>query len=112
MPRRLRRLRRLADEHGAAVYVAASPLARLLGLAGLREMPPRSALLVTRCSCVHTFGMRFPIDVLFLDDHCDVVAERRGVRPGRVVRHRGAAAALEFPAAAAQAGEPTSPARR
>ena len=77
--------------------MAASFRARLLGLAGLREMPPRSALLMPRCSSVHTFWMRFPIHVLFLDGDFEVIGERRDMRPGRVVWCRGAAAVVEFP---------------
>ena len=89
------------------VYVATSRRARLLGLAGLRGMPPWSALLLPRCSSVHTFGMRFPIGVLFLDEDFEVIGERRAVKPGRVVWQRGARAVVEF-----QAAEPTSPASR
>ena len=64
VPKRLRRLRRLGEDGEPAVYVADSRRARLLGLAGLRELPYPSALLVLGCSSVHTFGMRFHIDVL------------------------------------------------
>ena len=107
MPKRLRRLPRLGEDGGPVVFVAATRRARLLGLAGLREMPPRSALLLPGCSSVHTFGMRFAIDVLFLDEHREVVGERRGMRPCRVAWQRGAKAALEFPSS--YAVEPTSP---
>ena len=106
VPRRLERLPRLGDGCRVTVYVAASFRARLLGLAGLRAMPRRSALLVPRCASVHTFGMRFPIGVLFLDEEMRVIGERCAVRPGRIVRHRGARAVVEFQA------EPTSPASR
>ena len=89
------------------MYLAASFRARLLGLAGLREMPPGAVLLIPRCSSVHTFGMRFDLDVLFLDGAFEVIGERRAVKPGRLVWHRGARAVAEF-----QAGEPTSPDNR
>lgn len=89
------------------MYVASSMRARLLGLAGLAGMPPRSALLLPRCASVHTFGMRFPIGVLFLDNEMRVIGERREVRPGRIVWQRGARAVVEF-----QAGLPTRPASR
>ena len=39
--------------------------------------------------------MRFPIDVVFLDRHGWAIAIRRGVKPGRVVAHRRAAAVIE-----------------
>jgi len=106
-PSRLERLPRRRVGGRVTVYVAASFRSRLLGLAGLREMPPGTALLIPRCSSVHTFGMRFPIHVLFLDAEFEVIDERRVVKPRRVVWHRGARAVVEF-----QAEEPTSPASR
>ena len=108
VPRRLRRLPRLGEDGGPAVYVAGTPRARLLGLAGLREIPYPSALLILGCSSVHTFGMRFHVDVLFLDEHREVIGERRGLGPCRIAWQRGASAALEFPSAYADV--PTSPA--
>jgi uncharacterized protein len=102
-------MRRLGEDDGPGVYVADSRLARLLGLAGLSEAPRQSALLIADCSSVHTFGMRFRIDVLFLGEDCEVIAERRNLPPGRVVWQRGARAVLEFPSSYA---EPTSDASR
>ena len=92
------------------VYVAATPRSRLLGLAGLREVPYPSALLIPGSSSVHTFGMRFAIDVLFLDEHREVISERRGMRPCRIAWQRGAKAVLEFPSSYAR--EPTRPESR
>ncbi len=106
-PSRLERLPQLGGGERVTVYVAASFRARLVGLAGLCAMPARSALLLPRCSSVHTFGMRFPIHVLFLDQDFEVIAERRSVKPGRFVWQRGAKAVVEF-----QAELPTSPASR
>ena len=54
--------------------------------------------------------MRFRIDVLFLDEHREVIGERRGLGPCRVAWQRGAKAVLEFPSAYADV--PTSPASR
>ena len=62
--------------------IARSPTSRLRGLA-LRRAPPREPLLIPGCRSVHTFGMRFAIDVVFLDSR------------GRVVVCRRAAAAVE-----------------
>lgn len=97
VPRRLARLPRLELPGGARVHVARSLRARLLGLAGLRSAPADAALLLPRCRSVHTLGMRFPIDVCFLDRRGRVVDVVRSVPPGRVVRRRRAAAALEAP---------------
>ena len=75
--------------------VAESWWARLSGLAWRSEPPDGWALLFPRCRSVHTFGMRFPIDVVFLDRHGWPIEIRRAVRPGRVVTCRRAAAVIE-----------------
>src|SRR5829696_8257603 len=41
---------------------------RLLGLARLDRAEAGAGLLIPRCAAVHTFGMRFELDVVFLDD--------------------------------------------
>jgi uncharacterized membrane protein (UPF0127 family) len=51
---------------------------RLLGLGGLRILDRGYGLLIPRCSCVHTLGMRFSIDLVFL------VLDREA-RTGRVL---------------------------
>jgi uncharacterized membrane protein (UPF0127 family) len=95
--RRLRRLPR-AVVHGREVRIAVSPPARLLGLAGLRPDQAGGGLLIPRCLSVHTFGLRFRLDVLFLGRSGAVIEERRDVPPGRVLCCRRAAAVLEAPA--------------
>jgi uncharacterized membrane protein (UPF0127 family) len=70
---------------------------RLLGLAWLRhhDLPEGHALLIPRCSSVHTFGMRFPVDIAFADSDGTVLRVIRGVPPQRVRRCPNAALALE-----------------
>ena len=81
--------------------VADRPSARLAGLAGLRALPPRTALLIPACRSVHTFGMRFALDLIWLADDGVIVDITAGVRPGRIVRVRDARAVVE---AQAQSG--------
>lgn len=81
------------------VFVAETFRARLLGLAWLADLPDDCGLLIPRCSSVHTFGMRFALDVAFLDEGGAVLREMVAVPPRRVVRCRGAAAVLERRAA-------------
>ena len=81
-------------------WVAEARRTRLAGLARLRALPPGAALLLPGCRSVHTFGMRFAIDVAFvswppLQGRCRVVALEAAVAPGRVVSARGRTAALE-----------------
>jgi len=67
-------------------WVAESFRARLLGLAGLAAVEPGRALVIPRCRSVHTFGMRFRIDVAFLAwppaPRCAGTLAALGVRPG------------------------------
>jgi uncharacterized protein len=80
------------------IVVAESAWRRLRGLAWSRQPPAGWALLFPRCRSVHTLGMRFPIDVVFLDEAGWPIEIRRGVTPGRVVTCRRAAAVLELKA--------------
>jgi uncharacterized membrane protein (UPF0127 family) len=69
-------------------------------LRGLAWRDPAKAgpgLLIPRCSSVHTFGMRFELDVYFLDRSGHILSVRRQVPPRRVLSHRGASAVLEIP---------------
>lgn len=84
------------------LHEARSFLARTRGLAGLDDLPADAALLIPRCRSVHTFGMRFPIDVIFLDGDRRVVRVDSDVPPRRVVWARGARAVVET-----RAGEAT-----
>lgn len=81
---------------------------RLLGLSWRDRERAGPGLLIPRCSSVHTFGMRFPLDVYFLDAGGRVISARLRVPPRRVLRHRGAAAILEIPSPP-QGGESAVP---
>jgi len=65
--------------------LARTPWARLVGLLGRRELPDGEALVFERCRAIHTVGMRFPIDMVFVDRGWRVVAVRQAVGPGRLV---------------------------
>jgi hypothetical protein len=82
---------------GCEVPVADGRRARLLGLARLDRGQAGAGLLIPRCASVHTFGMRFPLLLVFLDRGGRPLAWRR-VPPRRLAAHRGAAAVLELPA--------------
>jgi uncharacterized membrane protein (UPF0127 family) len=81
------------------VPVAGGFRARLLGLAGIAPERAGGGLLIPRCSSVHTFGMRFALDLFFLDHEGEPLAIRRAVPPWRFASCRGATAVLEIPAA-------------
>jgi uncharacterized protein len=95
-PLRFRRLRRI-ELAGRSVPVAATRVSRLLGLALLRVGRAGEGLLIPRCRSVHTFGMRFPLHLIFLDDRLAPISVRGSAPPNRVFRDRRAAAVLELP---------------
>jgi uncharacterized protein len=78
------------------IRIARTFHARLVGLA-LRRRPPDHALLLPRTRAVHTFGMRFDLDLYWLDAAGHVVRVDRAVPPGRLRACRRACAVLERP---------------
>jgi uncharacterized membrane protein (UPF0127 family) len=92
---RLRRLEWVELDHCAGAYVATTARSRLLGLAWLDDLPDGVGLLIPRCRSVHTFGMRFALDVCFLDADGDVLRRVDAVPPRRLLWCRDATAVLE-----------------
>jgi uncharacterized membrane protein (UPF0127 family) len=84
---------------GVHYPVATTTRSRLLGLALLGRDSAGPGLLIPGCRSVHTFGMRFALDIRFLDHRGAVISTRAGVRPWRVVSEPDAASVLELPAA-------------
>ncbi|MBA2763740.1 MAG: DUF192 domain-containing protein [Thermoleophilaceae bacterium] len=80
---------------GAPARRADSPRARLLGLALLDTIPERSVLLIPRCGSVHTFGMRFAIDVVFLNRLGVPLRVVESLPPRRAAGCRGARSVIE-----------------
>lgn len=73
---------------------------RLVGLLGRRALSADEALWIEPCGSVHTFGMRFAIDVVFLDRVGRIVRVVNALPPGRWCRAPGARVAIEFAAGA------------
>jgi len=96
----------VADTGRVAVerlYVADTWWSRFRGLQFRREFPAGCGLLLSPCSSIHMFWMRFAIDLIFLSGDGRVVEVRHNVRPWRVAvaREQAATAALEVPAGTA-----------
>ena len=80
-----------------AVRYARSFFEKLRGMMFYKEHPV--PLLLCSSRAIHTFGMRFAIDVLFLDRTHTVLAEYRRVPPGRMlIGPYGTVAVLEIQA--------------
>jgi uncharacterized membrane protein (UPF0127 family) len=82
---------------GRLVPVATSRWARLVGLALLDRSRAGDGLLIPGCRSVHTLGMRFPIDVIFLDANLRTVSRRPAVPPLRIAVEPTADSVLELP---------------
>ena len=66
------------------IVVARSFWARFKGLMLSSPLPADQALLIPRCASVHTFFMRYALDLVYLDRHGAVVKLARDVRPWRM----------------------------
>jgi uncharacterized membrane protein (UPF0127 family) len=88
-----------------SVEIAANPWTRFKGLMLRSDLPP--ALVIERCSSVHTFFMRKPIDVAFCAKDGTALRIYRRLRPWRATRFvRGAKLVIETPAGALDSVQP------
>jgi uncharacterized membrane protein (UPF0127 family) len=79
--------------------VAATVFSRAVGLLGRTSLPRGEGLLISPCKGVHTFFMKFPIDVVFLDGDNRIIATLVDLRPQRLTKLRLACRSiLELPA--------------
>jgi uncharacterized membrane protein (UPF0127 family) len=77
---------------------AETPLTRLKGLLGRRELPPGEGLLLRPASSIHMFFMRFPIDAVWVDKDLKVLKVSHDVAPWKVAGCKGAKGVVEIPA--------------
>jgi uncharacterized protein len=87
---------------------ADSVLKRMVGLLDRRALAQGEGLLLDRCYGIHTFFMRFSIDVLFLDKELRVMRAVPALPPFRtsVVKH--AVYVLELPAGSIERSQTTA----
>ncbi len=92
------------QEIAGDLEVAETFRARTKGLLGKSSLPAGEGLLIRPCRGIHTFGMNFPIDVVFLDKCNHVVAFHKNLSPCRLTPiYLRAASVLELPAGAIEA---------
>ena len=81
------------------VRIAYSLAERLLALSRERSLPTRAGLLLSPARGIHTLGMRFAVDVVFLSRQMRVLGLAPRVRPWRVLwGPRGTGRVLELAA--------------
>ena len=66
------------------VLIADRFMSRLKGLLGREDLPSSTAMWIHRCNSIHTFFMKFPIDVVYVDRDLKVVAVKKSIPPFRL----------------------------
>lgn len=90
--------RRSLTEFAQELAVADTFFSRMKGLLGKSGLSTGEGLLIRPCKGVSTFGMKFPIDVIFLDRDNRVIATMGEMPPNRLSRlHLRATAVIELP---------------
>lgn len=87
---------------GDAVEVADTSEKRRVGLLKHARLDPGSGLWIVPCESVHTFFMKFPIDLVYLDKQRKVRKVRHAVPPWRLSACLAAHSILELPAGTAE----------
>ncbi len=91
-------------ELASNLVTARNLFSRIKGLLGKSALQPGEALLIKPCNGIHTFGMRFAIDAVFLDRKNRVVALTENLRPNHMTSlHFRAASVIELPAGTVEA---------
>lgn len=76
---------------------------RFKGLMFSKKLASNSGLLIYPCSAIHTFFMKYNIDVLYLDKNNIILAVDEELKPGKIGRYyKGAVAVVELPAGKAR----------
>jgi uncharacterized membrane protein (UPF0127 family) len=94
---------RLNRELGTRIRIADRWPARLRGMLARPAPEAGEGLMLTPCRSVHMFGMRYSLDIAFLNASGTVVALYPSLAPGsRTAWHREASHALELPSGTLQ----------
>ena len=89
----------------SSVELAVTRATRRRGLLGRDSLPQGHGLLIAPCTSIHTWFMRFPIDVIFVKRNGIVLQTRAAIPAWKMAFCWGAYAVVELPAGAvAEAG--------
>ncbi len=84
-------------EIAGRVYVADTFLKRLVGLRRFKELKDDEGMLLCPCFQIHTFGMNFDIDVVFLSRDSTILDIHHRMQPGGISKKvKGAHKVLEL----------------
>ena len=82
---------------GDRVEIAGSNVKRSKGLLGRKGLEPGEGMWIVPCEAIHTFFMRFPIDLIYLDKKSRVRKIRSAVPAWRISACLSAHSVLELP---------------
>lgn len=77
------------------IKIADSFFKRLLGLMFRRKMSEDEAIIFSKTPSIHTFFMRFPIDIVFADKDMRIIKICENIKPWRIVFCFGSYYAIE-----------------
>lgn len=70
---------------------------RLRGLLGTTALPVGYGLMIKPCNSIHTWGMGYSIDVLFVDGHDQIIKIVENLPAGQIARSAGSCYVIELP---------------
>lgn len=80
------------------VMVADSFFKRFKGLMFTKELPEQNVMLIKPCNEIHTYNMRYSIDVLYIDIYNRIIAINEDMKPGRIGKSvKNSAFVVELP---------------
>lgn len=81
------------------IKVAENFFSRTVGLISKKSLDEGEGLIINPCCSIHTFFMRFAIDVLFIGENNKIIALYENVKPWRILPiHPGSYYVVELPA--------------
>ena len=89
-----------ADDQSCLVPMASrtsNVLERMRGLLGRPQLNEDEGLIINPCSSIHTAGMRYPIDLVFLDRNWIIIKTVTALKPWRMAACPAASMVLELP---------------
>lgn len=99
-------IRESGRQLGTRIGRADTFLRRFRGLMLTDSLPEGSGLHIHPCRAVHSFLMKFPIDVLHLDKDGRIVGMERELKPGCIgATFRGTRSVVELPAGTLERAE-------
>ena len=78
------------------IKIARGFLTRLIGLTSWKRPEKELAFVLPGCNGIHTFFMKFPLDVIMLNKEGEVVLIKEGMKPNRAVFSFKAETIVEF----------------